>query len=162
MQSINIEHKLAVLCRLAEEFNHQNLLWAVGASLMLYFKGYVDDFSDLDLMVADKDALKMEQILENAGTKLPTEKGSFETKHFRKFIVDFVEIDMIGGFAIVKNGKVYDCDLEEVQITDWTEVNGQKIPLQSVDVWRNYYDLMGRTKKVAIIDGGSKWKQENY
>ena len=156
MQSINIEHKLAVLCKLAEEFNRQNLLWAVGASLLLYFKGYVDDFSDIDLMVADEDALKMEHILENVGMKLPTDKGSFETKHFRKFVVDSVEIDMIGGFAIVKDGKVYDCDLKESQIMDWTEVNGQKIPLQSVEVWRKYYDMMGRNHKVAIIDGGSK------
>lgn len=79
-------------------------------------------------------------------------KGDYETKHFREFIVDEVNVDMMGGLAIVNNGIVYDCDLEQSQIMGYIEVYGQKISLHSLRLWRKYYKLMVREKKVAIID----------
>ena len=81
------------------------------------------------------------------GSLQPSTKGNYETKHFREFIIDFVEIDMIRGFAIVNNGKVYDCDLEQSQIAQYLEINGQKNLLHSVALWKEYYTLMGRDKK---------------
>ena len=54
------KEKLSVLSKLALEFNRENVIWAVGASLLLYFKGYVKDFNDLDIMVADIDSYKAE------------------------------------------------------------------------------------------------------
>ena len=149
---MTIQHKLNVLHKLAAEFNRHNLVWAVGASILLYLKGYVDDFNDLDIQVTAADALEMETILNSLGTAQPTTKENFETKYFRKFMVDGVEIDMIGGFAIVSDGKVYDCDLHPEQITDYAQLNGESIPLLAVELWRKYYHLMGRTQKVEIID----------
>ena len=155
---VSIQEKLSVLSKIASEFNDKNIVWAVGASLLLYFKGYVEDFNDIDIMVADVDAIKMENILKSFGTMQPSTKGNseakvrYETKHFREFIVDDVDIDMMGGFVIVSNGEAYDCDLKQLQITEYIEVNGEKIPLHSVELWRKYYALMGRDKKVAIID----------
>ena len=73
---------------------------------MLYFKGYVKDFNDLDIMVADSDSYKAEEILKHFGPIQQSTKGSYETKHFREFIVDGADVDMIGGFAIVRDGKV--------------------------------------------------------
>ena len=149
---ITREDKLHVLARLAKEFNKQNLLWAVGASILLYLKGYVDNFNDLDLLVAAEDAEAMETILNQLGTPLPTTRGTFETKRFRKFEVDSVEIDMIGGFAIVSQGQVYDCDLKEDQVTGYFALYGEQIPLHSVSLWHRYYSLMGRPDKVEIIE----------
>lgn len=149
---LSTQEKLNVLSKLATEFNKHSLVWAVGASIMLYLKGYVEDFNDLDIMVTAGDAQKMESILNSLGDALPTTKENFETKHFRKFNVEGVEIDMIGGFAIVSEGKVYDCDLHPAQITEYAQINSQKIPLHSVERWRKYYQLMGRNKKVEIID----------
>ena len=147
-----MKDKLKVLSRLAAEFNKENIVWAVGASGLLYFKGYVESFNDLDLMVTVDDAEKMETILNSFGSLQPSEKGNFETRHFRKFVVDGVEVDMIGGFAIVSSGRVHECDLKSEQISEWITVNGQEIPLHSVALWRTYYALMGRDSKVAIID----------
>ena len=79
-------------------------------------------------------------------------KANYETKHFREFTVDQVDVDMMGGFAIVKDGQVYDCDLKSSQIMEYIEVQGQKIPLHSIELWRKYYMLMGRDQKAAIID----------
>ena len=93
------EEKLSVLSELAAEFHRQNLLWAVGASLLLYLKGYVEDFHDIDLMVAHGDAEKMETILKSRGSLQPSTRGSFATKHFREFLIHGVDVDMLGGLC---------------------------------------------------------------
>ncbi|MCD7998310.1 MAG: hypothetical protein LUH21_13885 [Clostridiales bacterium] len=38
------------------------------------------------------------------------------------------------------------------QITEYIQLNGETIPLHSLSVWRRYYELMGRTSKVEMID----------
>lgn len=48
------EEKLQVLVQLAELFNEHEIQWAVGGSLLLYFKGLVSDFHDLDLMIDEQ------------------------------------------------------------------------------------------------------------
>lgn len=149
---VSKEEKLTVLSKLAAEFNRQDILWAVGASLLLCLRGYVEDFHDIDLMVSTEDAAKAEEILLTFGTLQPSDKGNFATKHFRKFTVDGVEVDLIGGFAIVCDGEVYDCDLQKDQITGQAEVCGQQIPLHSIPLWKHYYTLMGREQKVELID----------
>lgn len=52
----------------------------------------------------------------------------------------------------MKDGKVYDCELELSQITEYFDLNGEQIPFHSFALWRKYYALMGRDQKVAIID----------
>ena len=69
-------------------------------------------------------------------------------KHF----IEDVEVDMMAGFGIIHEGKEYDCSLYENQIVKHVEVNGVRIPLQSVDLWREYYHLMNREHKVKLID----------
>ena len=149
---VPLEKKLELLAELAGEFNRHNLVWAVGASVLLYFKGCVEDFYDLDILVQHSDAEKMEEILSRYGELQPSTAKNFATKYFREFIVQDVEIDMIGGFAIVKDGHIYDCELDSSQVTDYARVNGEKIPLHSLELWKKYYYLMGRTAKAAMID----------
>ena len=149
---ITTEDKLLLLSKLAARFKEQGITWAVGASLLLYFKGYVDSFNDLDIMVTEKDSLMMDKILNEMGEFRVSEKGNFATKYFREYVIESVDVDMIGGFAIVNDGKVIDCDLDKSEITGFAEVHGQLIPLHSVSLWRKYYALMGREKRVELID----------
>ena len=58
----------------------------------------------------------------------------------------------MAGFTIVCDGKEYDCSLQEQQIERYKVINGVSIPLQSVSLWREYYRLMKRKNKVAMID----------
>ena len=149
---ISIEDKLEILSKLAASFNEQGITWAVGASLLLYFKGYVDTFHDLDIMVTEKDSLLMDKILSEIGELRISEKGNFATKYFREYVIESVDLDMIGGFAIVRDGEVINCDLDKSQIIGFVDVHGQSIPLHSVSLWRKYYALMGRDKRVELID----------
>lgn len=51
-----IQHKLEILSQIAKKLNEGHITWAVGGSLLLYFKGIVDEFHDIDLMVHADDA----------------------------------------------------------------------------------------------------------
>ena len=147
-----MERKLRLLAELGRRFDEAGCLWAVGASVLLYFRGYVDAFHDIDLMVNEKDAAKMEAVLQELGTLQPSEAGTFRTKYFREFVIDGIEVDMIGGFVILQDGVAYDCDLQAEEIEGYAQVYGQRIPLHSVAKWREYYGRMGRSEKVTIID----------
>ncbi len=85
----SIEKKLTILSKIAEELNARGVTWAVGASLLLYFKGIVTAFNDIDLMISEEDYEAAKEI---------------------------------------------------------------RIPLQSLEDWRHYYQLMGRTEKVRLIE----------
>lgn len=68
-------------------------------------------------------------------------------------MIDGVEVDMMAGFVIVRDGVDYDCSLLPEQVAEYIQLKGETIPLQSLDDWRRYYELMGRTEKVKLIEG---------
>lgn len=152
-------NKLKVLKRIADKFNENNITWAMAASVLLFFNGIVDEFHDLDIMIDDEDASKAKEIMDSLGTYIPSpENCHYKTKHFLEYVVDDVEVDVMGGFIIVKDDVDYDCSLKTENIEGYFDLDGTKIPLYSVSEWRRFYDLMGRTKKVEIIDNYYKNK----
>lgn len=154
---MDIEHKLSVLTRIAEKLNAADITWAVGASLLLYFKGISDSFNDIDLMVVEADAERAKSLLLDMGQMQPPKpNGNYKTPYFYEFVIDGVEVDVMGGFIIVKDGQEYDCSLSPELICESITVNGQAVPLQAVSDWRRYYKLMGREAKVAMIDAAAQ------
>ncbi len=145
--------KLDLLARIAARFNSAGLTWALGASAMLYLRGITDDFRDIDLSVWDGDADTARDILLSMGTQCRSDAGEhYRTRHFYEFTVNGVEVDVMGGFAVEKDGVVYDCSLDPRDISGSASVGGQTIPLHSLQAWRRYYQLMGRPAKVRLID----------
>lgn len=148
-----IEKKFEVLSKIAKELNDNNITWAIGASLLLYIKGISSEFHDIDIMVAERDVQALKNILLPLGelqSKNPNIQ--YKTKQFLEFKVEGVDIDVMAGFVIVNKGRSFYFPLDKDNIMDYTEINGVKIPLQSVKEWRKYYELMGRTEKVKMID----------
>ena len=47
-----VKEKLELLEKIAYYFNKENVEWALGASMLLYFKGITTEFHDIDLMVS--------------------------------------------------------------------------------------------------------------
>lgn len=50
-----LQKKMGVLQKMAAEFNKDDLLWAIGASLLLYFKGVTEMSHGIDIVVDEKD-----------------------------------------------------------------------------------------------------------
>jgi hypothetical protein len=157
-----VEHKLTVLSQIAKELNQKSLSWAVGASLLLYFKGIVPDFHDIDIMVTEDDVNEAKAVLLSFGTMQPPNPNmAYKTKHFMEFIVEGVEIDVMAGFVIVNHNKEYQISFGKADIKEYIKIKGVSIPLQSVEAWRTYYQLMGRSEKVELIDAEACFSEEN-
>ena len=148
-----MKNKLEVLRKIAKELNKENVTWAVGASVLLFFKGIVNEFHDIDIMFDEADAQKVKNILNKLGKHIPSlHNEMFKTKYFYEYIIDNVEIDAMGGFMVVKDGKDYDCSLIKKDITECINYEGVDIPLYSLERWKYFYYLINRTSKVKIID----------
>lgn len=152
-----LDRKLYVLTRVARELNEAKITWAVGASLLLYLEGITDIFHDIDLMILERDIDRAVAVMERFGKpSLPNPACGFKTRRFLEYSIDGVDFDLMAGFVIVKEGVDYDCSLRPEQIKRGVTLNGVEIPLQSVRDWRRFYDLMGRTEKVEMIDAAIK------
>ena len=150
---MDADTKITVLKRIAARFNAAEITWALGASMLLYFKRIAPEFHDIDLMVADDDAERARQLLCEMGTLLPpSPNDKYRTKCFMEFVIDGVDVDVMAGFSIVSDSIAHDCSLQKEQIVETLTLDGEVIPLQSVEVWRRYYALMGRNSKVDMID----------
>lgn len=147
------EEKLQVLAKIAHVLNQNGITWAVGASLLLWFKGIVPHFNDLDIMVEEADALKAKAALCTLGQLQPgnSDPAKYKTRHFYEFVINGVDVDMMAGFVIVNGGKAYECPLLEEDICEKVPVNGETVPLQSLTNWERYYRLMGREQKADLV-----------
>ena len=96
-----IEKKLKVLSDIAHALNARHVVWAVGASALLYFKGKTDSFHDIDLMVKESDAETAKEQLLQLGSLLPPEPNTqYQTRCFLEFEINGVDVDMMAGFVI--------------------------------------------------------------
>lgn len=149
----NIQFKLTLLSQIAKELNNRNVTWAIGASMLLYFKGITSEFHDIDIMVSEEEFNIAKEVLLSFGKmQPPNPNDKYGTRYFGEFIVDGVDIDVIAGFVIIDKDKEYCFPLKRETIKDFTEVNGIRIPLQALEEWHTYYQLMGRTEKVKMIE----------
>ena len=148
-----LNKKIKLLKEIAQRFNTAYITWALGASMLLYFKGITSTFNDIDLMISNDDAESVRKILSEMGEfQPPNPNPKYKTKVFMEFVINSVDVDFMAGFSILNDGKIYDCSLDKDQIVEWFTLGNTKIPLQSPLLWCEYYKLMGRKEKVDMIE----------
>lgn len=154
---MEIEKKLSVLKKIAEILNQNKITWAVGASLLLYLKGIVTDFQDIDIMVDEKDIPTVKRLLGEVGSpQRKSPNAQYRTKEFLEYVIDGVDLDIMAGFTIVTDHCQHYFPLTQESIQAYTTLDGIPIPLQSVAEWKTYYTLMGRTERVRLIEQKAK------
>lgn len=148
-----IEDKLTILTKLAKKFAKHKISWALGASGMLFIRGVVNDFNDLDLIIAKEDEKKVLTILRKLGIeKKLAGKPEYCSEGFYNFVIDKIDIDVIVNFGILAHHEKYKFPLVPSSVDHSYSVNGTVIPLQTLSEWSYYYHLMGRDKKVKLIN----------
>lgn len=153
--------QLAALSKLARALNRENVLWALGGSMLLYCSGIPTEVHDLDIFIAERDVPAAERAMLRLGKKKPEKPNTgFCSRYFGEFVTDGVEVDVIAGFAVVTPEGVQTFPLMETEISSRMEIGGEEIPLHSLCAWRMYYALMGRTEKVCLLDDFFNQKQE--
>lgn len=146
-----IQHQLEVLALLAGKFNAASLHYGLGGSLLLYFEGKADVFHDIDFMVEEEDYPKMKEILSSLGAiEPPNPNARDKTRHFLEANVDGVEVDVMDGFIIRKEGKELDASFREDQVERRVLVGEGAVPLMKVSLWKTYYEWMGRENKAEM------------
>lgn len=155
MKMTGIEDKISLLKRIAHRLNEAQVEWCLGASMMLYFKGIVSEFHDIDLMISVDDVEVDKTILSEGHAvfhPITSLNPLYQTKCFMEYDIDAIDVDVMAGFAIVREGEIYDCSLRKDQISDQLMLDGEVIPMQSPRLWCRYYRLMGRSAKADMIE----------
>ena len=94
--------KIAVLCLLADRFNQEDITWQLGGSCLLYLHQYVEEFTDLDIVIALEDANKVTSILQTLGEPMPKETSStMHSAYFAGYLVQGVMVDIMADVTIV-------------------------------------------------------------
>lgn len=145
------------LSYIAEELNKSEALWAVGASVMLYFNGLVEKPNDIDILATEKDIEKVKAVLDSLGEMTfdgcNEGKDPYLTRYFYKYKVDDTDIDLIAGFRIKNAQGIYEMPFDEKTIAYYGKVNDVSVPLCSLEDWYVLYQLMeGREPKVKLIE----------
>ena len=148
-----MEKKLKVLAALAADLNESDILWAVGGSAMLFLRGIVKEFRDIDLMVCEEDVEVAHAILLRHGKQLPVaEDDRFGSKHYRKYEIDGVEIDLIAGFVVNAEDGQHVCPLLMEEVDGCVDVFDEAVSLHALRTWYQYYTWMGRADRVKTIE----------
>ncbi len=148
-----MDNKLAVLRKVATALNAVDARWALGASAMLYLRGIVDNFGDIDIVVSGSSIECVAGCMDALGVRLPAKStDKFSSACFMQYSVDSVDIDIICDFGIVCDGVVHSYELCDSDIDCTVALDGVAVPLHSVGVWRKFYFLMGRDAKVQLIE----------
>lgn len=140
--------QLDVLAYLAEKFNQAELTWCLGAGAMLYLRGILDQFGDLDLFVTSEDYEKAHALLlQYTERHVP---GAIQiSQHFDQFQHQGISVDLISGFTILKDKERYRYRFP--QQCEVTLLKGVSIPLAPLEDWMIAYFLLGRESKYQLI-----------
>lgn len=144
-----------VLKTIATLFNEAELDWAVGASLVLYHNGIVDNVNDIDIVIEGKDVKKAEALLLTHGTKQFTEKiPTYSNGYFGEFAINGVEIDMMSEMVINN----YDCSylypFDKKSVVSHMMLEGINVPVSSLEEWFILYQMIPKKEiKVELLKG---------
>lgn len=140
------------LKKIAGLFNQNGVCWALGASMLLHYKGLAAQPQDIDLMVAPEDASLADRLLCSLGQKQPpSPHAAYGTRHFYEYKIDGIDIDLMAGFAIFHSTGSYKYRLDKTQF-EYMTLDGVSIPLCPLEDWLVLYALMpNRHAKVEAV-----------
>ena len=144
-----MDPRIVIIVKIAKALNEKEIKWAIGGSVLLYLKGIVFSFNDLDIMIKEEDVIKAREALMAIGEYRPSDRKS-DAKIFEEFTVDGLDIDVISGLVITAYGNTYDCSFKNEGV-EHMEIEGVDIPLDSLDAWYEIYSLQGRVEKARYI-----------
>lgn len=142
------------LSNIAEKLNGSDILWGVGASILLNQFGLIDRPNDIDILVDTKDIEKADEILKSMGKKKVYEKtAAYSTEYFYEYIINGFDVDVMSELKINHNSGVYEYTFDYQSITELKKINGANIPLTSLEDWYVIYQLIpDRESKVKMIE----------
>lgn len=142
-----------VLYKIADTFNENNITWAVGGSLLLFYYDILETPKDIDIIIKPSDQEKVFSILKHMGNEKQTkEVENYKTGVFGKFDINGIEVDIIGDFYIKSTIGYYLHPFPPKELK-FIDINNTKIFLDSIENWLDTYRAMGDPKnRVELIN----------
>lgn len=143
---------LKTLSFVADRLSDHNITWGVGGSLLLSFYKIIDKPNDIDILVDERNATKLNEIMSSVGKpKEALSSNPFRTIYFSKYRINGIDIDVMGGFAIQHDEGIYKISLQQESIVTHKKINGVDIPLCSLEDWYILYWLIPNKQKKALL-----------
>lgn len=155
---------LKTLQIIAKDLNRENIVWGLGASMLLNQYGLEDAPRDIDLLIDIKDHIRANQLFLKWGEQKEVEESPiYATEDFNRYVVKGVRIDVMAGFQIRHQNGVYRYPFDNRSITRVKSLEGIKIPLTALEDWYILYQLLpNRNEKVARIERHLKTEGINH
>ena len=143
LSDLQYKERKDVFITLAKAFTNAGVNWTVGCSLSLFFRGIVDDFHDIDLIVSLRDIDIIDEIMENYGAELVdnTGNGYCESDKYRHYYLGRADIDIIAGFRVNTFNTWYHYELSTNDV-DTIDLIDIEIPLLALEVMYILYYMM--------------------
>ncbi|WP_120497980.1 hypothetical protein [Kiloniella sp. EL199] len=139
-------HLYKVISRLEKN----NISFSIGGSGLLYFLGLQDDVGDWDLLTdASLDAVR--KAILGLEFQVLGPKAPFNSSYLIQIALSGFKVEIIGGFAIEKDGERY-------EIPSKAHLYRDGLPLSKVEYWVKAYQLLGKTDKAGAL---KKWLDNN-
>lgn len=150
---MGVNRMFNTLSYIGKKLNEVNIVWGVGASLLLNYYGLVDQPNDIDILVHTKDIEKVDALLQSIGQKKIRDRDTtYSTKYFYEYIVNGVDIDVMAGLTINHSEGSYEYVFDTLSVCEKYEVNHITIPLTTLEDWFVLYQLIpNREEKVRRI-----------
>lgn len=147
--------KLVALAKVASALKQADVVWAVGASALLYLEGVVTAYHDFDLLITPEHLDKAVSAFHSLKAEIrfhTVPSATFASDHFGEASVDGVDFDILCGFAIRRKEAVYRYPFSQDRVSHTVEVFGESVPLSPLEDWFVLYLLMpGRGKMATAL-----------
>lgn len=143
-----------VLMKIAELFKNDGIRWALGGSLVLSHYGLGVPPNDIDLMVAEEDAVRADRLLDTLGEKQQRQESAlYATRHFSEYRIGTTEVDVMAGLRINHAAGCYHYLLQPEAVTEGIWADGSRLPMTALEDWFVLYQLIpGRAHKADMIE----------
>ncbi|MFT4416281.1 nucleotidyltransferase domain-containing protein [Fredinandcohnia humi] len=143
---------LKTLSDIAKILHSEKLTWAVGGSFLLHHYNLIENPNDIDIIVDEKDAPLLNEMLSPLGTRKEAEKREpFHTVTFTKYKMNQTDFDIMGGFAIGHEEGIYKLVFTEESVVDSKNINGVEVPLCALEDWYVFYWLLPNKQEKAYL-----------
>lgn len=142
-EDVDYRERKECFLTLMHSFNEEKVNWAIGCSMNLFFRGIVDDYHDIDLIVDIKDIDMIKEIMGNLGANLIETGGNgfCESDVYLHYQLARCDVDIIAGFRVNTFGTTYLYKYEKSEI-DTVKIDDIDIPLISLEAMYILYYMM--------------------
>ncbi|NSB14952.1 hypothetical protein [Clostridium beijerinckii] len=145
---------LKALSYIGNKFNHLNIVWGVGGSVLLSHFGLLNNLKDISIFVDVNDIRRIDEMFKDMSNEIANKEIKlYSPKYFHKSIIEGSEVSIIAGLKINHNNGTFKYIFHSDSISELTDINRINIPLMSLEDWYVLYQLNPNTKeKAALIE----------